>query len=78
MPLAEDQHPIEEFAAQSASEAFADRVHARRLDGVRRILASAAWKTASKERVKFDPRSRSRNLMSSNRSPRLVARLRAC
>ena len=38
----------------------------------------AAWKTASKEAVKFDPRSRSRNLMSSNRSPRLIARLRAC
>ncbi len=38
----------------------------------------AAWKTASNEAVKFDPRSRIRNLTSSNRSPRLRARLRAC
>jgi hypothetical protein len=33
---------------------------------VRRILVPAAWKTASNEAVKFDPRSRIRNLMSSN------------
>src|SRR5450755_1682683 len=33
MPLAEDQHADEEFAAQGAGEAFADRVHVRRLDG---------------------------------------------
>ena len=32
MSLAEDQHAVEEFAAQDADEAFADRVHARRLD----------------------------------------------
>ena len=31
---------------------------------VRRILAPVAWKTASNEAVKFDPRSRIRNLMS--------------
>src|ERR1017187_10409953 len=37
-----------------------------------------AWKTASKERVKFDPRSRIRNRKSSNRSPGFIARLRAC
>jgi len=43
-----------------------------------RILVPVAWKTASKERVKFDPRSRIRNLMSSNRSSRVRARLRAC
>jgi len=30
---AEDQDPVEEFAAQGADEALADRVHARRLDG---------------------------------------------
>jgi hypothetical protein len=36
------------------------------------------WKTASNEAVKFDPRSRIRNLMPSNRSSRLRARLRAC
>jgi hypothetical protein len=36
---------------------------------VRRIVAPVAWKTASKERVKFDPRPPIKNLMSSNRSP---------
>ena len=30
--LAEDQHPVEEFSAQGADEALADRVHPRRLD----------------------------------------------
>jgi hypothetical protein len=30
---------------------------------VRRILVPAAWKTASDEAVKFDPRSRIRNLL---------------
>jgi hypothetical protein len=45
---------------------------------LRRILVPVAWKTAPKERVKFDPRSRMRNLMSSNRSSRSRARLRAC
>ena len=35
-----------------------------------------AWKTASKDRVKFDPRSRIRNRKFSNRSPRVRARLR--
>ena len=36
---------------------------------VRRILApvAAAWKMASDEAVKFDPRSRITNVMSSNR-----------
>src|ERR1017187_4946226 len=33
---------------------------------------------ASKERVKFDPRSRIKNRKSSNRSPGFIARLRAC
>ena len=42
----------------------------------RTTLASAAWKTASNEAVKFDPRSRIKDLMSSNRSPRVRARLR--
>jgi hypothetical protein len=31
--LAEDQHPVEELAAQGADQALADRVHARRLGG---------------------------------------------
>ena len=41
-----------------------------------RSWCPAAWKTASNEAVKFDPRSRIKDLMSSNRSPR--ARLRVC
>ena len=45
---------------------------------VRRILVPAAWNTASNEAVKFDPRSRIRNLMSPSPSPRVRARLRAC
>jgi len=32
MSLAEDQHAVEELAAQGADEALADRVHARRPD----------------------------------------------
>ena len=44
---------------------------------VRRIRVPAGWKTASNEAVKFGPWSRMRNLMSSKRSPKLKARLRA-
>src|ERR1019366_5492749 len=33
MSLAEDQHAVQEFAAQGADEALADRVHPRRPDG---------------------------------------------
>jgi hypothetical protein len=32
MPLAEDQEPVQELAAQGAGEPFADRVHPRSLD----------------------------------------------
>src|SRR6185312_10455237 len=32
MPLADDQHPVEELSAQGADEALADRVHPRSLD----------------------------------------------
>src|SRR5271165_4075507 len=32
MSLAGDQHAVQELAAQRADQAFADRVHARRLD----------------------------------------------
>ena len=44
----------------------------------RRILVPLAWNTASNEAVKSGPRSRIRNLLSSNRSSRMRARLRAC
>ena len=43
-----------------------------------RILVPAAWNTESSEAVKFEPRSRIRNLMSSNCWSRLRARFRAC
>ena len=33
MSLAEDQHAVQEFAAQGADETLADRIHALRLDG---------------------------------------------
>src|SRR6516162_2627503 len=71
--LAEDQHAVQKLAAQGADQAFADRVHTRAWTAVRRILVPAAWNTASNEAVKFDPRSRIRNLMSPNPSPRVRA-----
>ena len=78
MSLAEDQHAFHDLAAQGADKALAGRFMRGAWTAVRRILAPVAWKTASKERVKFGPRSRIRNPMSSNRSWRLRARLRAC
>jgi len=59
-----------------ADEALADRFRRGAWTAVRRILVPATWKTASNEAVKFDPRSRIRNLTSANRSPKLKARLR--
>jgi hypothetical protein len=55
--------------AAGADEAFADRVHARCLDGGKQNPDPLASKTASNEAVKFDPRSRIRNFVLSNRSP---------
>jgi hypothetical protein len=66
MRLTEDQHAVEELAAQGAEEAFAGRVHPGAWTAVCRILAPFAWKTASKDRVKFVPRSRIRNRKFSN------------
>src|SRR5208282_1256295 len=76
--LAEDQHAVQELAAKGADEPLASRVHTRSLDRSAQGLAPVAWKTASNEAVKFEPRSRIRNLIASNRSSRLRARLRAC
>jgi hypothetical protein len=45
---------------------------------VRKIRVPVAWKAASNEAVKFDPRLRIRNVTSSNRSAKLRERLRAC
>jgi hypothetical protein len=77
MALPEDQHAVQELPAQGADEALADRVIRGAWTAERTILVPAAWKTASNELVKFDPRSRIKNLMLSNRSPRVRARLRA-
>jgi hypothetical protein len=73
------QGPVEELTAQGADETFADRVHPRCLHrgactAVRRIVMPVAWKTASKEGVKFEPRSRIRNRKPVNRWPRSRAR----
>jgi len=75
---AEDQHAVEEFAAQGAGEASAGRGPARSLEGGAHDPGAGGLEDGVGERVKFDPRSRIRNLMSSDRSPRLRARLRAC
>src|SRR6266702_3321421 len=45
---------------------------------VRRIRIPQAAKTASNEAVKFDPRSRIKNVKSAKRSSRRMTRLRAC
>jgi hypothetical protein len=71
MPLAEDQPAAGEFAAQGGPARCSQiAFHRGAWMAVRRILAPVAWKTASKERVTFGPRSRMRNLISSNRLPR--------
>jgi len=84
--LTEDQHPVEDLAAQGADEALAGRVHARRLDGADQDPGAGGLEdgierggevraTVAEQNL---PRSRSRNLMSSNRRSRVRARLRAC
>jgi hypothetical protein len=40
MPLAENQYPVEDLAAQGTNEALAGRVHARRLDGADQDLGA--------------------------------------
>ena len=76
MTLAEDQHAIEDLPAQGTDKAPADRIHPQRLDRGAQDPGVGAWKTASKDAVKFDSRSRIKDLRSSNRSPRLRATLR--
>ena len=68
MSLAKDQHAVQELAAQGADQAFAGRVHARRLDRGEQNPAPVARKTASNEAVKFEPRSRIRNRLFSKGS----------
>ncbi len=49
MSLAEDQHPVEDLAAQGADEAFAGPFMRGAWTALRRILVPVAWKTASNE-----------------------------
>jgi hypothetical protein len=63
MALAEDQNAVEELSAQGTDEPLAGCVHARCLDGGAQDPGAGGLKTASKDAVKFDPRSRIRNLL---------------
>ena len=49
--LAEDQHPVEEFSAQGAGEALADRVHPRSLDSGTQDPGTGNWPAASTTRA---------------------------
>ncbi|MGH3232374.1 MAG: hypothetical protein ACRDOH_03785 [Streptosporangiaceae bacterium] len=69
----EDQHAVQELPAQGADERSQIAFIRGAWTPVRAILVPAARRTASNEAVKFDPRSWIRNLMISNRSPRLRA-----
>ena len=73
MPLAEDQHPVEEFSRRVPTRRSQIAFIRGAWTAVRRILAPAAWNTASNAQVKFDPRSRIRNLMFANLSSRARA-----
>src|SRR6185437_12280357 len=73
MALCENQQAVGQLAAQGAGGRSQIAFIRRAWTAVRKILVPAARKTASNERVKFDPRSRIRNLMSSIRSSRVRA-----
>ena len=78
MALPEDQYPVQELPRRVPTRRSQIAFICGAWTAVRRILVPAAWKTASNQVVKFDPRSRIKNLMLSNCSPRVRARLRAC
>ena len=78
MCLTGNQHTVWEFPAQSTDQALADRVDPRRLDRGAQDPRTGGLEDGVDEAVKFEPRSRIRNLMASNRSSRVSARLRAC
>ena len=60
VPLAEDQRPVEDFAAQGATRRSQVAFIWGACTAVPRILVPVTWKTASNEAVKFDPRLASR------------------
>jgi hypothetical protein len=72
------QGPVEEFTAQVPIRRSQIAFIRGACTAVRTIVVPVAWKTASKDAVKFEPRSRIRKRKSPNRSPRSRARLRAC
>ena len=76
--LVQDQGPVEELTAQGANKALAIAFIRGVCTAVRTMVVPVAWKAASKDAVKFEPRSRIRNRRSPNRSPGSGARLRAC
>jgi len=75
--LAEDQNAVEELAAQVPMRRSQVAFIRGARTAVRKILVPTAWKKASKDWVKFDPRSRIRNRNLSTPPPRVSARLRA-
>jgi hypothetical protein len=78
VPLVDDQKAVDEFPADSADEAFRDRIRSRARTGVLTILMSMAVKTASKAAVNLASRSRIRNRKRWLVSSRFISGLRAC
>jgi hypothetical protein len=69
--LAENQHAVQELAAQCADQALADRVHPRRLDRGAQDDGAGGLEDGIERGGEFEPRSRIRNLMAPNRSSRV-------
>ena len=76
MALPENQHAVQKLPRRVPTTRSQIAFIREAWTAVCTILVPAVWKTASNEAVKFDPRSRIRNPMLSNRSPRVRARLR--
>ena len=58
----EDQHPVQQFAADGADPSFGDGVGRGARTGVRRMRMSSLANTASKTAVNLASRSRIRNV----------------
>ena len=64
MSLPDDQHTVQEVAAQDAGQAFADRVHARRLHSGAQDPGTGGLEDGAERGGEVpDPRSRIRNLL---------------
>jgi len=64
----DDQHSVQQFAADSADPSFDDRVRPRCCTGVRRMWMPSLAKTASKASVNLLSRSRIKNMKFATRS----------